>query len=101
MKGLREASYETERLHLAGREDEGDLRVVEDELVTVIEAKSGKLHLAEFVREARAEAVNYAAHRGLDPKNVIGAVALKAPGKNWKDGYLIFSIRDYFEIEDD
>ncbi|MEV4642793.1 hypothetical protein AB0J80_36175 [Actinoplanes sp. NPDC049548] len=106
MKGLREHGHDVERLRLAGKDDEGDLvvKVIEcmDRNVqhVVVEAKAGVLHPAEFVREAMAERLNYAKARGLDLIDVRGVVLAKARGKNWKDAYVITTVRDYFGLED-
>ncbi|MFG1602829.1 hypothetical protein [Actinoplanes sp. NPDC049265] len=104
LKGLREHGHEVERLRLAGQHDEGDLvvRVIEcmDRNVqhVVVEAKAGVLHPAEFVREAMTERINYAKARGLDPADVRGVVIAKSRGKNWKDAYVLTTVRDYFGL---
>ena len=49
---LRDTGHDIERLHLNGREDEGDLILTTGNKTYVIEAKAGQQHLAQFVKEA-------------------------------------------------
>ncbi|MEU4155672.1 hypothetical protein [Actinoplanes sp. NPDC026670] len=103
MKGFREAGFDIERLRLAGKDDEGDLVIRGGNLVvryTVIEAKSGALHPAEFVREARTERLNFAKHRDVPDDNVQAIVIAKARGKNWRDAYVLTTVRDYFRLDE-
>ena len=77
MRYLRENGFDVERLRQAGAQDEGDL-VVKDGGVTIIEAKATRrLDTASGVREALAEKVNYAKHRGLDPDDITGVMVWK------------------------
>jgi HJR/Mrr/RecB family endonuclease len=65
---FRERGYEAERLRLAGAEDEGDLVVLstDGKRRFIIEAKRTKgLDLAGWVKEAKVERQNYAAHRSI------------------------------------
>lgn len=100
--GLREHGMDVERLRLTGKLDEGDLRVVDPRngALTVIEAKAGTMHAAQFVKEASQEARNYAAARRIDPVDVRGVAIVKARGKNWKDAYVLTTVRDYFGLDD-
>ena len=99
--GLREAGLDVERLVLTGKEDEGDL-VVRDyahpgEFV-VIEAKAGTMHAAEFVRQAIEEKGHFAKHRGLDVDRIKGIAIVTRKGMNWKDAYVLTTVRDYFAL---
>ena len=103
--GLRASGLDVERLVLAGAEDEGDLVIRVDPALSprrryvVIEAKAGALHPAEFVREAGIEAAHFAYHRGLDLTDVTGIAVIKRRGSNWRDAYVLTSLRDYFGLE--
>lgn len=67
LKFLRLEGFDTERLRLAGRDDEGDLALKVGGLVHVLEAKNTqRLDLAGWVKEAEREALNYRKHRDLD-----------------------------------
>ena len=98
--GLRNAGLDVERLALAGREDEGDHVVrLAGGLYVVLEAKAGAMHPAEFVREAGVEAANFATHRGLDPALVTGVAVVKRRGANWRDAYVLTTLRRYFVLD--
>lgn len=103
--GLREAGFDIERLALVGAEDEGDHVVRIDPTIApqrryvVIEAKAGALHPAEFVRQAGVEAAHFAFHRGLDLADVTGIAVIKRRGSNWRDAYVLTTLRDYFGLE--
>ena len=103
--GLREAGFDIERLALTGAEDEGDhvVRLRPAELpvrrFVVIEAKAGALHPAEFVRQAELEAGHFAYHRGLALGEVSGIAVVKRRGANWRDAYVLTTVRDYFGLE--
>ena len=100
MRYLRENGFDVERLRQAGAQDEGDL-VVKDGGVTIIEAKATRrLDTASGVREALAEKVNYAKHRGLDPDDITGVMVWKVPGKSIADALVIVPLREFFDIPD-
>lgn len=67
---LRGDGYDVERLALSGPQDEGDLVLKLGPLWSdtfIIEAKAEKgLNLAGWIKEAQAEAQNYALHRGIE-----------------------------------
>lgn len=100
-KVLREHGLEAERLHLSGKEDEGDL-VIRDRWGEVIaEAKNeAKIDLARYVKEAFEEADNYVQHRGLDRQEVTAVAIVKARGKGVLDGYVVTTVREYFDLDD-
>ena len=101
VKGLRESGYDVERLHLSGSKDEGDIRIIlnTDPTHVVVEAKAGVMHAAEFVRQADVEAKNYGDNRGLNLDDVKGVVIVKARGKNWRDAYVLTTVRSYFGLD--
>lgn len=102
--GLRDHGFDIERLALTGVEDEGDhvIRLDQGALparrFVVIEAKAGALHPAEFVRQAGEEAAHFAFHRGLSLADVTGIAVVKRRGANWRDAYVLTSLRDYFGL---
>lgn len=95
---LREvARLSAERLRLTGRDDEGDVAVVDDDLVYVIEAKNVKqINLTDFVRQARVEAANYARKRGLDPARVMPLAVVKQRGKGIGEAFVVTTLSDFF-----
>ncbi len=98
--GLRGEGFDVEKLRDTGARDEGDHVVrMDDGTRIVIEAKAGKMHPLGFVREAAVEARHYAEHRSMDVASVKGIAVVKAPGQNWKDAYVLTTVRAYFGIE--
>lgn len=100
--GLRDESFDVEKLQDTGARDEGDLvvrltRNGSTEFV-VIEAKAGALHAAEFAREAALEAKHFAEHRKLDRSTVKGIAIVKQRGKGWRQGYVLTTVEDYFGL---
>ena len=66
MKWFRGLGVLTERLRLAGKDDEGDLVCVVAGKTYILELKNrATLSLPEFWREAEVEALNYAKARGI------------------------------------
>lgn len=81
---FRGKGFDTERLRLSGKLDEGDLVVRAGGNVKVIlEAKSGKnLSVRKWHdEEAVPEAMNYARRRSLLEEEVIPALVMKTPNK--------------------
>jgi len=100
MKGLREEGFDVERLRTTGARDEGDL-VIRDGHTIIVEAKNEKsIDLPRYLRELSEEVVNYTNSRGLDPEAVEGVVLVKQRGKNWRKGYAVVSIEDYFDLKE-
>lgn len=99
--GFREEGFDIERLALTGSEDEGDhvIRLAGGVAkFLVIEAKAGKMDPAEFVRQTRDETRHFADHRGLPRNQVKGIAVIKRPRGNWKDAYVLTTVRDYFGL---
>lgn len=100
VRWLRERGYDAERLRLAGKADEGDVRVLADGGVTVMEAKApgeaGRIDLSGWVREAHVEAGNYAEARGVTHAVVRPVVVIKARGKSLADAYVVQRLGDVF-----
>ena len=87
------AEWET-RLHLNGREDEGDLILTTGNKTYVIEAKAGQAHLAEFVKQASREARNYETHRNRENNSTIGLVVMKQRNKPWSEAYVVSTLNE-------
>lgn len=67
LKWFRSKGIATERLRLAGKDDEGDIVCLVAGQPYIFELKATiKMDLPQFWREATAEAHNYAKARGLD-----------------------------------
>lgn len=90
---------------LNGAQDEGDHLVrlypagLPARRFVVVEAKAGALHPAEFVRQAAEEAGHFAFHRGLPLAEVTGVAVVKRRGANWRDAYVLTTVRDYFGLD--
>lgn len=98
VKGLRAEGFDAERLRLNGKDDEGDIVIREDGFYTIIEAKSGAIHAAEFVRQAETEAGCFLKNRGLTSEDGEGIVVIKARGKSWADSYVLTTLRQYLAL---
>ncbi|QWQ42081.1 hypothetical protein KME66_14485 [Streptomyces sp. YPW6] len=98
-EGLRGLGFDVESLRLAGTEDEGDMVARIDGRFLLIEAKNAKFEPATFVREAKAERLNFAKHRGLDPELVTSLAVVKARGKNWRQAYVLTTLEDYLGLD--
>lgn len=91
---LRNTGHNIERLHLNGKEDEGDLILKTGHKTYVIEAKAGQPHLAQFVKQATTEARHYEQHRNLDDKSTIGLVVMKQRNKPWSEAYVVSTLNE-------
>lgn len=91
---LRDTGHDIERLHLNGREDEGDLILTTGNKTYVIEAKAGQQHLAQFVKEATCEARNYETHRSKKKQSTIGLVVMKQRNKPWSEAYVVSTLNE-------
>ena len=91
---LRDTGHDIERLHLNGREDEGDLILTTKNHIYVIEAKAGQQHLAQFVKEATIEARNYETHRNRESQSTIGLVIMKQRNKPWSEAYVVSTLAE-------
>ncbi|WRW10464.1 hypothetical protein [Cutibacterium phage vB_CutS_PA1] len=91
---LRNTGHDIERLHLNGREDEGDLILKTGNKTYVIEAKAGQQHLAQFVKEATIEARNYETHRNKKNQSTIGLVIMKQRNKPWSEAYVVSTLNE-------
>ena len=91
---LRDTGYDIERLHLNGREDEGDLILKTGNKTYIIEAKAGQPHLAQFVKEATLEARNYETHRNRKNQSTIGLVIMKQRNKPWSEAYVVSTLNE-------
>lgn len=91
---LRNIGHDIERLHLNGKEDEGDLILKTGNHTYVIEAKAGQQHLAKFVKEATCEARNYETHRNKTSQSTIGLVVMKQRNKPWSEAYVVSTLNE-------
>jgi len=98
---FRDNNCRADRLHLSGKEDEGDLYVESHHPIVVpsefiVEAKNVQaIDLAGFIRELEAERANYAKHRKwLHPIN--GYVIIKRRGKPVEDSYVVTTLKEMF-----
>lgn len=91
---LRNTGYDIERLHLNGREDEGDLILTTGHKTYIIEAKAGQPHLAQFVKQASREARNYETHRNRESQSTIGLVVMKQRNKPWSEAYVVSTLAE-------
>ncbi|AKO60261.1 holliday junction resolvase [Propionibacterium phage Procrass1] len=91
---LRDTGYDIERLHLNGREDEGDLILTTGHKTYIIEAKAGQPHLAQFVKQASREARNYETHRNKHNNSTIGLVVMKQRNKPWSEAYVVSTLNE-------
>ncbi|MBQ0949267.1 hypothetical protein KBZ75_13765 [Streptomyces sp. RK76] len=99
-EGLREEGFDVESLRLAGKEDEGDLVIREDDgKYLVIEAKNAKFEPGVFLGEAIVERENFAKHRGLDLEDVESIVVVKRRGKNWRKAFVLTTVEDYLGLD--
>lgn len=102
LKGLRSEGFEVERLTKAGKDDEGDLVVTDEWGKVIVEAKNeAKIDLPSYIREAMVEADNYVSKRALSRQEVTAVAIVKARGRGWKDAYVVTSVREFFDLEDD
>lgn len=91
---LRDTGHDIERLHLNGREDEGDLILQTGHKTYILEAKAGQPHLAQFVKQASREARNYEIHRNRENQSTIGLVVMKQRNKPWSEAYVVSTLAE-------
>ncbi|GLZ81428.1 hypothetical protein Afil01_62350 [Actinorhabdospora filicis] len=102
MHAGRSFGLDVERTARAGAEDEGDHLVrlpagFHIPRLHIWEAKSGALKASEFVEEAIREANHFAAHRGLDRRDVLGLAVIKRRMKSPLDSYVLTTLREMYE----
>ena len=96
LRYVRSLGLKAERLHLAGRDDEGDIAVEDVGIVYVLECKNEKsINLGGYVTEAKVEALNYAKARGLDPKNVMPLAVVKRRNHGVERAYVITELAEF------
>lgn len=96
VKFFRELGYDTERLRLSGKQDEGDLVVRVDGERFIIEAKAGKNVRPRFWfdEEAVPEADNYTKRRDL-PHRAIPVLSMKSHNKAIGKSLVTISLEDF------
>lgn len=96
---FREHGFKAERLHLEGKNDEGDLTVEHaPDDIDVVEAKTGAFTPAMW-EEAVREAAQYAKARGLQPEDVNPVVIKKNPGKSIRKAFVITTVENYYGLD--
>ncbi|MFE0104115.1 hypothetical protein [Streptomyces sp. NPDC059009] len=100
-KAMRDEGFDIERLRLAGKDDEGDQVIREDDgLFTVIENKNAAAFTpGPFVDEMEREVANFARHRGIDVRRVDGVVVVKRRGKPWHQAYVLTTVARHFGLD--
>ncbi|WP_144721154.1 MULTISPECIES: hypothetical protein [unclassified Cellulosimicrobium] len=90
---------DVEILELSGTEDEGDLviRLPRTGKYVIVEAKNeAKIDLPGYLREARAEAANYAKHRpAVSDDQTLAVAFVKARGKGTAESYAVMRAGDF------
>jgi len=95
--------FKTTRLTKTGKEDEGDIAVeLPDNTVLVIECKNAAtINLAQFVKEAKAESINYHLHRvhaADKPEEVYGAAVIKRRNHGIDKSYVTMELGEFVEF---
>lgn len=96
LRYVRSLGLKAERLHLAGRDDEGDVAVEDVGIVYVLECKNAaKIDLAGWCGEATREAANYAKARGLKAEDVLGVVVIKRRNHGVERAYVVSELGQF------
>jgi hypothetical protein len=102
--GLRSVGEDIERLRLNGEEDEGDhvIRSRSEDRVPflICETKNAKFEPGTFIAEMEAEVENFRKHRGLSADDVDGIVIVKRRGKNWREAFVLTTVKRYFDLDE-
>ena len=97
MRWFREQGMPTERLHLAGLHDEGDLAVTDADLTYLVEAKAERqIALSSYVNEAVIERDNYCKARGLDRSTVLPLAIVKRRSLPLEQAYVVTTVAEFF-----
>jgi Holliday junction resolvase len=100
--GFREEGFDIERLHLNGKDDEGDLVIREaDGVYLVIEAKDSAFQPGTFIGELEREVEAFARNRELDPGDVDGIAVVKRRGMSWRKAFVLTTVEDYFGLDEE
>lgn len=98
LKYLRNEGYDTERLRLTGKDDEGDLVLKIGGLPYIIEAKNEKrIDLAGYVREAETEARNYSRARGTSVPGANYAAIVKRRNAGIGEAYVVMPLHEWLQ----
>lgn len=98
--GFRSEGFDVERLHLNGKDDEGDLVIREaDGVYLVIEAKDSAFTPGPFIGEIEREVEAFARNREIDGSDVDGIVIVKRRGQNWRKAFVLTTVEDYFGLD--
>ncbi|MDH6462033.1 hypothetical protein M2302_002208 [Micromonospora sp. A200] len=105
-EGMRGEGFDVETLALAGKEDEGDTVVKHraglliPQIVVVEQKNAARFEPATFVKEAEAEWLNYAKHRGISPTEILPIAVVKRRGANWRKAYVLTTVEHFFGLWD-
>lgn len=98
--GFRSEGIDIERLHLNGKDDEGDLVLREPNGVfLVIEAKDAAFTPGPFITEIEREREAFARNRELDLDDVDGVVIVKRRGQSWRKAFVLTTVEHYFGLD--
>lgn len=94
---LRAKGEACERTAQTGKDDEGDLFVVDDGWYWLIENKAvQRIDLASFVDQALVERDNFAKARGIDPFRVMPLSIIKRRNKPIEMSYCVTTLGEYW-----
>lgn len=92
--------YRVELLRTAGKEDEGDLVVMEGptwDHLAIGEAKAAaRYDLSGWMNEALNERDSYARHRGLESKAIMPFVVIKRRQKPIAESFVLTTAEEFF-----
>ena len=102
LASLRSLGFDSERLRLSGKQDEGDVVFRHEGHYYVLECKNvktwGYAGLLGYVGEVVAEVVNFAKRRLLKSDKVHGAVLLKVHNKSWRSAVVMMPVTEYLDL---
>lgn len=95
---FRDLGLKAEALRQAGKNDEGDIAVIDDDgFVYLVEAKAEKaIDLSGYVNQAKVEAANYERARGLPPGFAFPIVIVKRRNHQVERAYVVTELGEFF-----
>ena len=102
LKALRELGFDSERLRLSGKQDEGDIAFRHKGQFHVHEYKNVQSWsystLLDFLRQAKEEATNFGTRRFIPADRIHHAVVVKQHGKGWTEGVVMMPVHEYLRL---
>lgn len=95
LKWFRREGLDAELIPDAGAKDESDIRWANGGLLYVYEAKNAKVNMTDFVRQAREQAANYEAARGLPPGTAHWAAIIKKRNAPISESFVLTSLTEH------